>query len=68
MLCIREKSELIDYEDDKLPDGLLEGMKVQMKHFKAALGACNPSTLRDTFVEIPKTTWADIGGLADVKK
>lgn len=43
-------------------------MKVQMKHFKAALGVCNPSTLRDTFVEIPKTTWADIGGLADVKR
>ena len=68
MLCIREKADLIDYQDTKLPDGLLEGMKVSMKHFKTALGICNPSTLRDTFVEIPKTTWADIGGLADVKK
>ena len=47
---------------------MLEGMKVTMKHFKSALGTCNPSTLRDTFVEIPKTSWADIGGLKDVKK
>ncbi|CAL5972420.1 Cell_division protein 48 [Hexamita inflata] len=68
MLCIREKAELIDYQSSDLPEGMLEAMKVEMKHFKTALGVCNPSTLRDTFVEIPKTSWADIGGLHDVKK
>lgn len=37
MLCIREKAELIDYEDSKLPEGMLESMKISQKHFKAAL-------------------------------
>lgn len=57
MLCIREKAELIDYQDSKLPEGMLDSMRVSMKHFKEALKVCNPSTLRDTFVEIPKTSW-----------
>lgn len=68
MLCIREKAELIDYEDSKLPEGMLDSMKISQKHFKAALQSISPSTLRDTFVEIPKISWEDIGGLEDVKK
>lgn len=47
---------------------LLESLIVEMKHFRDGLKNCNPSTLRETYVEIPKTTWADIGGLFDVKK
>lgn len=47
---------------------MLDGMKVSMKHFREAIKEINPSTLRDTFVEIPTTTWNDIGGLEDVKR
>jgi len=36
MICIREKSDLIDYNETKLPDGLLDTMKISMKHFKTA--------------------------------
>ena len=54
MLTIREKAEEIDYDEDKLPNGMLEGMKITMHHFKEALKLINPSTLRETFVEIPK--------------
>jgi len=68
MLCIREKADIIDYDADKLPDGMLDNMKVTMQNFRDALKACNPSTLRDTIVEIPTTKWADIGGLEDIKK
>lgn len=39
-----------------------------MKHFREAIKIVNPSTLRDTFVEIPTTTWNDIGGLEEVKR
>jgi transitional endoplasmic reticulum ATPase len=67
MLCIREKSELIDFTSDKLPEGMVEGMWIGQKHFRAALLVVQPSTLRETFVEIPKTTWADIGGLDEIK-
>lgn len=68
MLTIREKAEEIDYDEDKLPNGMLDGMKITMHHFKEALKLINPSTLRETFVEIPKINWADIGGLEDVKR
>merc|ERR1712228_532671 len=37
------------------------------EHFKFAQGQINPSSLRETVVEIPTTTWEDIGGLEDVK-
>ena len=68
MLCIREATEMLDFDADQLPEGLLGGMFVQMRHFKSSLATVNPSTLRDTFVEMPKTTWDDIGGLFDTKK
>ncbi|KAH0576258.1 Cell division protein 48 [Spironucleus salmonicida] len=68
MLCIREKSEMIDFEEANLPAGMIDSMFIEMAHFKTALNSINPSTLRDTVVEMPKTTWDDIGGLHEVKK
>lgn len=35
-----------------------------MDHFRFSLGVSNPSSLRETVVEVPTTTWNDIGGLA----
>ncbi len=32
------------------------------------MGQCNPSSLRETVVEVPDTTWDDIGGLEETKK
>lgn len=66
--CIREKMDLIDIEEDKIPAEVLDSMSVTMDHFRAALGQSNPSALRETVVEVPTTTWADIGGLENVKR
>merc|ERR1712093_372735 len=68
MQCIREKMDLIDIEDDTIDAELLSSLAVNQEHFKFALGASNPSSLRETIVEIPNITWDDIGGLVDVKK
>jgi transitional endoplasmic reticulum ATPase len=38
------------------------------EHFKFALGQANPSSLRETVVEVPNVTWKDIGGLEEVKR
>ena len=38
-----------------------------MENFRFALGVSNPSALRETVVEVPTVTWADIGGLEKVK-
>merc|ERR1712156_1385934 len=65
--CIREKMDLIDIEDDQIDAEILDSMAVSNEHFKFATGQSNPSSLRETTVEIPTTTWEDIGGLEDVK-
>ncbi len=39
-----------------------------MENFRFALGVSNPSALRETVVEVPTTTWNDIGGLDKVKQ
>merc|ERR1712004_823115 len=65
--CVREKMDIIDIEDDQIDAEILDSMAVNNEHFKFATGQSNPSSLRETTVEIPTTTWEDIGGLEDVK-
>lgn len=66
--CIREKMHLIDIDGDFIDAKILESMAVTQDHFKHALGNTNPSSLRETVVEIPDVKWEDIGGLEEVKK
>ena len=68
MACIREKMDLIDIEEETIDAEILNSMAVTQDHFKHALGASNPSSLRETVVEVPTTTWNDIGGLDSVKR
>ncbi|KAK1862425.1 hypothetical protein I4F81_004999 [Pyropia yezoensis] len=66
--CIREKMDLIDLEDDNIDAEVLDSLAVTQDHFKFALGASNPSALREMAVEVPNVTWDDIGGLEKVKQ
>merc|ERR1719261_102441 len=68
MQCIREKMDLIDIEDEEIDAEILDSMAVNQDHFRHALGVSNPSSLRETVVEVPNVTWDDIGGLEDVKR
>jgi transitional endoplasmic reticulum ATPase len=68
MNCIREKMDLIDLESETIDAAVLDAMAVNQDHFKAALGQVNPSSLRETVVEVPNVTWDDIGGLDEVKR
>lgn len=47
---------------------ILEKMRVTAQDFQDALREIEPSALREVFVEIPKATWEDVGGLEEVKK
>lgn len=60
--------DLIDIEDETIDAEILDAMAVTNEHFRFAQGQTNPSSLRETVVEIPDVTWDDIGGLEDVKK
>ncbi len=54
--------------DEPVPTEVLEKMCVQMDDFKEALKIVDPSALREFLMEVPNTTWEDVGGLADVKQ
>lgn len=65
---IREKMDLIDLEEDAIDAEVLNSLAVTQENFRWALGASNPSALRETVVEVPTVTWEDIGGLENVKR
>merc|ERR1711935_480509 len=66
--CIREKMDLIDLEEETIDAEILDSMAVSQDHFKSAMGSCNPSSLRETVVEVPNIKWDDIGGLEETKR
>ena len=68
MQCVREKMDIIDIDSDTIDAEVLESMAVTNDHFKFAQGKSNPSSLRETSVEIPNVTWEDIGGLEEAKR
>jgi transitional endoplasmic reticulum ATPase len=43
-------------------------LALAMAHFRAALDRVNPSALRETAAALPEASWADVGGLDDVKR
>merc|ERR1712023_444862 len=66
--CIREKMDIIDIDDDTIDTEVLNALSVSNDHFKYAMGQTNPSSLRETVVEIPNVTWDDIGVLEETKR
>lgn len=70
MQTIREKMDLIDFDDDTIDAQILEEMYVRQAHFEHAIKATSPSGLRaeNLTFEVPTVTWDDVGGLAEVKK
>jgi transitional endoplasmic reticulum ATPase len=51
-----------------IPAEVLEKMKVTAQDFTDALKEIEPSAMREVFVEVPRVTWSEVGGLEDVKK
>jgi transitional endoplasmic reticulum ATPase len=67
MNALRRYLPDIDLEKP-IPIELLEKMEVTLDDFKNAHRGIEPSALREFFVEIPKISWQDVGGLEDVKQ
>merc|ERR1719503_173351 len=68
LTCIREKMDLIDLDEETIDAEILDSMAVTQEHFTSAMGQCNPSSLRETVVEVPNIKWDDIGGLEKTKR
>jgi len=67
MNALRRYLPEIDLEKP-IPVELLEKMEVTMDDFNNAYRGIEPSAMREFFVEIPKVTWDDVGGLEDTKQ
>lgn len=65
---IREKMHLIDVDSETIDAEILNSIEINQDHFRHALSITNPSALRENVVEVPNVSWADVGGLEDVKR
>ena len=65
MKCLARYKNQIDMNSDEPAD---IDMKVTMKDFVEALSEIEPSALREITIDVPDTSWNDIGGLESIKR
>jgi transitional endoplasmic reticulum ATPase len=58
----------IDLEEEEIPQEVLDRLIVTGDDFADALRRVQPSALREIQIQVPNVTWADIGGLDEVKR
>jgi transitional endoplasmic reticulum ATPase len=68
MICVRRILPEIDFAQAALPYESLQKLELCREDFLAALREVEPSALREVFVEVPTTTWEDVGGLEEPKR
>ncbi len=68
MHALRRVLPEIDIEVEKIPDEVLENLKVTREDFLEALKNIEPSAMREVLVEVPNVKWDDIGGLEHAKQ
>jgi len=67
MNALRRYLPEIDLEKP-IPVEILEKMEVTQQDFKDAHRGIEPSAMREFFVEVPKVSWEDVGGLENAKQ
>ena len=55
-------------EEEKIPEHLLEKLKIKQSDFIDALKVVRPSAMREVLVETPNINWEDVGGLDNIKQ
>lgn len=68
MKALREAFPDIEIHEMTFPFDKLASIRVKIDHFLSALREVEPSAIREIFVEIPKVTWDDVGGLDEIKE
>ena len=68
MSALRRLMPDIDFAQAHIPYDKLMALEVTMDDFMAALAEVEPSAIREVFTEIPDVSWADVGGLDEVKR
>lgn len=68
MGALRRTIPNIDLAAASMPDEDLLALTVNAEDFATAMLEIQPSVIREFFIEIADTTWADIGGLEEAKQ
>lgn len=68
MAALRRYLPQINLESEIIDPELLEQIEVRREDFEDALKEVMPSGIREVFVEVPNTTWDQVGGLEDLKQ
>jgi transitional endoplasmic reticulum ATPase len=68
MKALRRYLPQIDLEAEEIPQDVLEKLEVHYNDFLEALKEIQPSAVREVFIEVPNTSWDDIGGLEKAKQ
>jgi transitional endoplasmic reticulum ATPase len=68
MNALRRIRPQIDLDAKEIDADLLDSLQVTRGDFKEAMKGIDPSALREVFVEVPDTSWEDVGGLEDTQE
>lgn len=68
MICVRRILPEIDFALAAIPNEALLKLELKKEDFLSAKREIEPSALREVFVEVPTTSWEDVGGLEEPKR
>ncbi|WP_122090454.1 CDC48 family AAA ATPase [Halalkalicoccus subterraneus] len=68
MNALRRIRPELDLESEEIDADVLDDLQVTEEDFKQARKGIEPSALREVFVEVPDTSWEQVGGLEDTKE
>ncbi|MDI6720326.1 MAG: CDC48 family AAA ATPase [Methanomicrobiales archaeon] len=58
----------IDLDEEEIPPEILEEMQVKNSDFREAQRDVGPSAMREVLLEVPHTSWEEVGGLESAKQ
>lgn len=68
MNALRRIRPELDLESEEIDADVLDALRVTEDDFKEARKGIEPSALREVFVEVPDTSWEQVGGLQNTKE
>ena len=53
--------------DEPIPSDIIQELRISDKDFIQGINMVEPSAMREIMIDIPDTSWEDVGGLEDIK-
>jgi transitional endoplasmic reticulum ATPase len=68
MSSLRRVMPEIDFDQEKIPQEILQKIVITNEDFRDSLKEVRPSALREVMIQTPNVTWDDVGGLESLKE